>query len=81
MIIENHMVMRDQAYREQMSTPEWIEETETCPLCNGEQYIAHRCTCGTMPDIGDDECVLCGKPIHWKTCPCCLGKGETPVRS
>jgi hypothetical protein len=62
---------------------EWCKRNEhmrlpqviTCPMCNGERYVADRCTCGTMPDFEDDECCLCGKPIHWKKCPCCMGRG------
>lgn len=73
---ENHMVMRDRAYEQEMSDQYWTDlEEQTCPMCNGDCYIANRCKCGTMPSIEEDECALCGAPIHWKTCPCCLGKG------
>ena len=79
--IENHMVIRDQDYYNEMSGISWAEETEPCPMCQGDKYVAHRCTCGVMPTIDEDECSLCGKTIHWKTCPLCQGAGETPVRS
>lgn len=60
---------------------EWLKlnsddtEEETCPMCQGEQYIALRCKCGNMPEIGEEVCDTCGAPAHIKTCPCCLGKG------
>lgn len=79
MIIENHMVMRDHSYENEMSGQYWTEETETCPMCQGEQWKAHIC-CGVKPSIEDDECVVCGKPLTWERCPVCLGKGEITRR-
>jgi len=75
MDIENHMVLQDRAYDNEMSNQEWYPEEETCPMCNGEQHIALRCKCGNMPELGEDLCEDCGATAHFKTCPCCLGKG------
>ena len=80
MQLNNHMVMRDHEYERQMSGQYWTEETETCPMCNGDRWIANRCECGIFPDIDEDNCVGCGKPIHWKNCPVCLGMGEIKKR-
>ena len=79
MSIENHMVIRDQDYYNEMSGISWAEQTQPCPLCQGEQWIADKCECGTMATIEEDDCALCGKPVKWHRCPLCDGKGEIPA--
>ena len=79
MNIENHMVMRDHSYENEMSGHVWLEETEPCPMCNGDQWIAQSC-CGVKPSLDDDDCTVCGKPISWERCPVCLGTGEITRR-
>ena len=79
MNIENHMVIRDQDYYNEMSGQSWEEQTQPCPMRKGYGYVAPSC-CAIKPSVEDDECVLCGKPIHWKKCATCMGKGEIIAR-
>ena len=54
----------------------------TCPTCNGEKAVAHRCTCGTVPtNTAYTRCESCYKVVDWRSCPTCRGKGTIIINN
>ena len=57
-----------------------IMEEVVCPTCLGEMAVAHRCTCGSVPDNSAySRCESCYRQVDWRTCPTCKGKGTITI--
>ena len=55
---------------------------KTCPTCDGEKAVAHRCTCGTMPrNAAYPRCESCFRQVDWRDCPTCKGKGIITINN